>query len=103
MSASDSQVRIATLERELHWAHLKIQVREERLRKQRILMLGPQSETLSNLQLELSAEEEPSVTVDEIEADARREPVVKMPARERKPPPVVFSWKYKMNEVDMTG
>jgi len=52
VSAPDSQVRIAILERELHWAQLKIQVLEERLRKQRILMLGPQSETLSNLQLD---------------------------------------------------
>ena len=44
MSAPDLQVRIANLERELHWAQLKIQVLEERLRNQRILMLGPQSE-----------------------------------------------------------
>jgi len=41
MTASDPQVRIATLERELQWAHLKIQVLEERLRQQRIKMLGP--------------------------------------------------------------
>jgi transposase len=87
VSAPDPQVRIATLERELHWAQLKIQVLEERLRKQRILMLGPQSETLSNLQLELLADEEPGVTAEEVEAEARREPVAKMPARERKPHP----------------
>jgi transposase len=87
VSAPDPQVRIANLERELHWAQLKIQVLEERLRKQRILMLGPQSETLGNLQLELLAEEEPGVTADEVEAEARREPVAKMPARERKPHP----------------
>ena len=87
MSAPDPQVRIVTLERELHWAQLKIQVLEERLRKQRILMLGPQSETLSNLQLELLADEEPGVTAEEVQAEARREPVVKMPARERKPHP----------------
>jgi transposase len=87
VSAPDPQLRIATLERELHWAQLKIQVLEERLRKQRIQMLGPQSETLSNLQLEFLAEEEPSVTADEVEAEARREPVVKMPARQRKPHP----------------
>jgi hypothetical protein len=67
MAAADPQVRIATLEaalrvasRELHWANLTIQKRdaeiqllEERLRKQRIGFLGPGSETLSNLQLEL--------------------------------------------------
>jgi hypothetical protein len=87
VSAPDPQVRIVTLERELHWAQLKIQVLEERLRKQRILMLGPQSETLSNLQLELLADEEPGVTAEEVEAEARREPVAKMPARERKPHP----------------
>ena len=68
-------------------AQLKIQLLEERLRKQRILMLGPQSETLSNLQLELLAEEEPGVTADEVAAEAQREQVEKMPPRERKPHP----------------
>ena len=76
MSAADPQLRIANLERELTWAHLKIQVLEERLRQQRIRMLGPQSETLSNLQLELLSEEEPGVTRDEVEAEARREPMI---------------------------
>ena len=79
MSAPDPQVRIATLEGELYWAQLKIQVLEERLRKQRILMLGPQSETLSNLQLELLADEEPGTTAEELEAETRREAVAKMP------------------------
>src|SRR5260370_24561635 len=55
MSVSDPQLRIVQLERELQWAHLKIQVLEERLRQQRIRMLGPHSETLTNLQLELLA------------------------------------------------
>lgn len=87
MSAPDPQLRIAHLERELHWAQLKIQLLEERLRKQRILLLGPQSETLSNLQLELLAEEEPGVTADEVAAEARRELVAKVPPRERKPHP----------------
>jgi hypothetical protein len=58
---SGAQLRIVQLERELQWAHLKIQVLEEKLRQQRIRMLGPQSETLSNLQLELLADEEPSL------------------------------------------
>jgi transposase len=84
VSSSDPQLRIAQLERELQWAQLKIQVLEERLRKQRILMFGPKSETLSNLQLELLAEEEPSVTADEIEAEAAREAVIKAPVRERR-------------------
>lgn len=87
MSAPDPQFRIAHLERELHWAQLKIQVLEERLRKRRVLMFGPQSETLSNLQLELLAEDEPGVAADEVEAEARREPVAKAPPRERKPHP----------------
>jgi transposase len=87
VSSSDPQRRIAQLERELQWAQLKIQLLEERLRKQRILMFGPKSETLSNLQLELLAEEEPSVTDDEVEAEAAREPVTKAPARERKTHP----------------
>ena len=62
MSISDPQLRIVQLESELKWAYLKIQVLEEKLRQQRIQVLGPQSETLSNLQLELLAEEEPSAT-----------------------------------------
>ena len=84
MSTTSSQLRIAQLERELHWAQLKIQVLEERLRQQRIRILGTQSETLSDLQLELLAEEEPGVTADEIEAETRREPVLQVPPRERK-------------------
>jgi transposase len=87
VSVADPQVRIAQLERELHWAQLKIQVLEERLRQQRIRMLGPHSETLTDLQLELLADEEPGVTLDEVEAEARRERMEKMPRRERKPHP----------------
>ncbi len=106
MAASDPQARIAMLEQtlaaaqrelnstshELHWAHLTIQKKdavirllEERLRKQRIGFLGPASETLSDLQLELLVEEEPSTTREEVEAEARREPVAA--GRERKPHP----------------
>src|SRR5215475_1644995 len=87
----DPQARIEMLEqalrtagRELQWAHLKIQVLEERLRKQRIGFLGPASETLSDLQLELLVEQEPSTTREEVEAEARREPIVTAPGRERK-------------------
>ena len=87
MNASALQLRVATLERELHWAHLKIQVLEERLRQQRIKLLGPRSETLSDLQLELLAEEEPGVSRQEVEAEARREPLPKTPRRERAPHP----------------
>ena len=87
MSVSDPQLRIAQLESELNWAYLKIQKLEEILRQQRIRMLGPHSETLNNLQLELLADEEPSATSDEVAAEAKREPVTRKPARERKPHP----------------
>src|SRR5580658_1320133 len=83
MAAADPQVRIALLERELQWAHLKIQVLEERLRKHRIGFLGPSSETLSDLQLELLIEHESSTTREEVEAESRREPIAE--PRERKP------------------
>jgi transposase len=84
---ADPQARIAVLERELSWAHLKIQVLEERLRQRRIQLLGPYSETLSNLQLELLADEEPSATGEEVQAEALREPIEQKPRRERKPHP----------------
>src|ERR1700730_12140721 len=101
MAAADPQVRIATLEaalrstsRELHWANLTIQKKDveiqslqERLRKQRIGFLGPSSETLSDLQLELLTEEEPGVTREEVEAEPRREPIPPAPTRNRKPHP----------------
>jgi transposase len=87
VAAPDPQLRIAVLERELAWAHLKIQALIEELRQQRIQKLGPRSETLSDLQLELLAEEEPGVTREEVEAEARREQLASLPARERKPHP----------------
>src|SRR5271168_2443731 len=99
MAASDPQGRIATLEmalrtssRELHWAQLTIQKKDAviqqllgQLRKQRIGFLGPGSETLSDLQLELLIEREPSTTREEVEAESRREPITE--PRERKPHP----------------
>src|SRR5271170_5846213 len=115
MSALDSQTRIATLEsklqaanreiesvnreiesaqgelksahREIEWAHLKIRVLEERLRQRRIQLLGPRSETLSDLQLELLADEEPGATRDEVEAEARRALLTGASPRERNPHP----------------
>ena len=65
--------RIDELERQLHWAQLKIQSLEELLRQSRIQQLGPKSETLSNLQLVLLTEEEPGTTRDEVEAEAEEE------------------------------
>jgi transposase len=101
MAVLDPQARIAMLERvlqsanrELEWANLTIQKREaqiraleERLRRQRIQVLGPHSETLSDLQLELLAEVEPSATGEEVDAEARREPLPQKPSPERKPHP----------------
>ena len=80
----DMPDRIAELERQLHWAQLKIQALEEELRQQRIAKLGPKSETLSNLQLELLCETEPSTTRDEVEAEANRQPLPNLPEREQK-------------------
>jgi transposase len=99
MAAADPQMRIATLEaalrtasRELHWAQFTIQKKEaeiqqllDRLRKQRVGFLGPASETLSDLQLELLVEQEPSTTREEVEAESRREPITE--PRERRPHP----------------
>ena len=100
-AAHDPQARMAMLERalrsanrELQWAQLKIQVQEvqirtleERLRRQRIQVLGPHSETLSDLQLELLAEEEPGATGEEVAAEARRERLAPKPRRERQSHP----------------
>jgi transposase len=83
----NAPARIAELERQLHWAQLKIQLLEEELRQRRIQQLGPRSETLSNLQLTLLTEEEPGVTRDEVEAEARREKLTRTPGRERQPHP----------------
>lgn len=87
MTALDPQARIAVLERELAWAHLKIQALTEELRQQRVKLLGPRSETLSDLQLELLADEEPGATIDEVEAEARRAPLPDVPPRQRRPHP----------------
>jgi hypothetical protein len=101
MAVADPQARITTLEaalraanRELHWANFtiqkkdaEIQLLQERLRKQRIGFLGPSSETLSDLQLELLAEDEPGATREEVEAESQRQLISTAPPRERKPHP----------------
>jgi len=79
----NAPARIAELERQLHWAQLKIQALEEELRQRRIQLLGPRSETLSNLQLQLLADEEPGATRDEVEAEARCEALTGTLPRER--------------------
>jgi transposase len=55
------------------------------MRQLRIRFLGPKSETLSSLQLELLAEEEPSATRDEVEAEAQREPLTRTAPRKPHP------------------
>src|SRR5947208_16323681 len=87
MIPSDPHPRIAVLERELAWAHLKIQSLTEELRQQRVKLLGPRSETLSDLQLQLLTDEEPGTTLDEVEAEARRSPLMDVPPRQRRPHP----------------
>jgi transposase len=86
MTAPDPQLHIATLQRELAWAHLKIQALEEALRLERIEKYGPRSETLSDLQLKL-LDQEPGVSRQEVEAEAGREPIPGIPQRERKAHP----------------
>jgi transposase len=70
--ASDDSPEVAELKRQLHWAHLKIQVLEERLRLQRIQKYGPGSEKLNDAQLEL-LELEPGVSQMEVQAESKRE------------------------------
>jgi transposase len=86
MTAPDPQVHIATLERELAWANLRIQALEAALRQERILKYGPRSETLSDLQLKL-LDGEPGVSRQEVEAEAARAPLPGRAQRERKPHP----------------
>jgi len=68
------QKQLAAQRSELNYAHLKIQVLEERLRKQRIEKYGKASEKLSDLQLEL-LDHEPAVSNDEIESEAASGPL----------------------------
>ena len=76
--------RVKMLEYELERAHLIIASLREELRLERVRFLGPKSETLSDLQLELLADEEPGVSRDEVEAEAERERVESVPGAERK-------------------
>ena len=68
------QKQLCAQQSELNLALLKIQVLEERLRKQRIDKYGKRSETLSDLQLEL-LDLEPGVSSEEVEAESQREPL----------------------------
>jgi transposase len=72
--------QVTELKRELQWAHLKIQLLEEKLRLERIKKYGPGSEKLSDAQLEL-LELEPGVSNVEVQAESEREA---LPAPEKK-------------------
>lgn len=72
--APDDSPEVVELKQQLHWAYLKIQVLEERLRLQRIQKYGPASEKLSDAQLEL-LELEPGVSNLEVQAESTREPL----------------------------
>jgi transposase len=80
--APNDSPEVMELKRQLHWAHLKIQVLEERLRLQRIQKYGPGSEKLSDAQLEL-LELEPGVSQAEVQAESMREPLPPQPGARR--------------------
>lgn len=81
-SAPNDPPEVVELKRQLHWALLKIQVLEERLRLQRIQKYGPGSEKLSDAQLEL-LEWEPGVSNVEVQAESDRETLPRPPQGER--------------------
>ncbi|MGH3597249.1 MAG: IS66 family transposase [Mycobacterium sp.] len=70
---SDAE-RIRQLEQQLHWAELKIQVLEQRLRLQLLAKYGPAGEKLPDAQLKL-LELEPGVSQREVQAESGREPL----------------------------
>jgi transposase len=80
-----TQQQLSTTTQQLQYAELKIQVLEERLRKQRIAKYGPSSEKLSNQQLEL-LELEPGVSQEEVEAESEREALPASSKKKRKHP-----------------
>jgi transposase len=67
-------VAVVELKRQLQFAHLKIQLLQERLRLERIQKYGPASEKLNDAQLEL-LDEEPGVSRPEVVAESEREPL----------------------------
>jgi len=82
-AAPNDPPEVVELKRQLHWALLKIQVLEERLRLQRIQKYGPGSEKLSDTQLEL-LEHEPGVSNLEVQAESERESLPQWPRGERR-------------------
>src|SRR5258705_3876949 len=84
-AAPNETAEVTELKRQLHWAHLKIQVLEERLRLQRLQKYGPGSEKLSDAQLDL-LELEPGVSNLEVQAESQRGPVPERVKTERRRP-----------------
>lgn len=84
-TVEELEALVASLQKNLDWANLKIQLLEEKLRQRRIQMFGPQSEKLSDLQLWL-LELEPSVSAEEVAGEAER-PAPERPKREKKKHP----------------
>jgi len=70
-------------ESSLALAEMKIQLLEEKLRKQRIEQYGPKSDKLPSAQLEL-LDMEPGVSSAEVEAEAEREPLDQIEQQNRK-------------------
>lgn len=68
---------------QLFWARLQIQQLEAKLRAERIKRFGPASESLNDLQLSLLVEE-PSVTADEVQAEAERPALEQAPERKKR-------------------
>jgi transposase len=68
---SEAEGRLGETQNRLHYAELKIQVLEARLRLVRIAKYGTGSEKLSDAQLEL-LELEPGVSVQEVQAESKR-------------------------------
>lgn len=68
---------------QLCWARLQIQQLEAKLREERIKRFGPASESLNDLQLSLLVEE-PSVTADEVQAEAERPAIENAPERKKR-------------------
>jgi transposase len=66
--------QIAQLTQQLQWAHLTIQLLEERLRLERIKKYGPGSEKLNSAQLDL-LDLEPGVSSVEVQAESELEPL----------------------------
>ncbi|MFN9542525.1 MAG: transposase [Alphaproteobacteria bacterium] len=84
--------KLAEANARCHRAELRVQQLEERLRLLAIAKYGPRSENMSNYYLDLF-EGEPGMTLDEVAAEAGREPLaepVAVPApaaRKRRPHP----------------